>query len=124
MQDQYVSLNPDNTATEEKAIRANLYRQRVLEAQGGPAAPIFGYQLALTASVLTYSSLNQGGFKFFPVQAAKLPSYSKILAAFAGFYVLGHSYVAGQFGDKALYKYLFFNRSAILRGEKSWERQD
>ena len=35
MQDQYVSLNPDNTATEEKAIRANLYQHRLLQSQGG-----------------------------------------------------------------------------------------
>jgi hypothetical protein len=31
MQDKYVSLNPENTAREEKAIRANLYKQRILD---------------------------------------------------------------------------------------------
>lgn len=38
MQDKYVSLNPENIAREESALRANLYRQRVNEAEGGQAA--------------------------------------------------------------------------------------
>ena len=124
MQDQYVSLNPNNTATEERAIRSNLYAQRLLESQGGAAAPIFGYQLGLTAGVLTYSTLSQGGFKFLPFAPAKIPGYSKILAAFLGFYTIGHSYVAAQFGDRQHFKYLYFNRGAIISGSKSWEKQE
>ena len=32
MQDQYISLNPENTASEEKTIRKGLYSQRLSEA--------------------------------------------------------------------------------------------
>ena len=85
---------------------------------------MFGNQLALTAGVLTYSSLSSGGFKMLPFQASKVPGYSKIFAAFLGFYVVGHIYVSNQFGDRALHKYLFMNKSAIIKGEKSWERED
>lgn len=42
MQDNYVSLNPENTYREEKAIRANLYRQRLEESEGGRAASLLG----------------------------------------------------------------------------------
>ena len=42
MQDQYISLNPENTASEEKSLRGNLYNQRLLEAQGGNASQIVG----------------------------------------------------------------------------------
>ena len=66
MQDNYVSLNPENTEREEKAIRANLYEQRVMDAQGGEAANIMGCQIGLTAGVLMYSLLKGRGFKFFP----------------------------------------------------------
>ena len=68
--------------------------------------------------------MTQGGFKFFPVQPAKLPGYGKMVAAFFGFYALGHSYVQGQFGDNSYQKYLFRNKSAIISGTKTWEKQD
>ena len=42
MQDKYVSLNPENIAREEGALRANLYRQRMSEAEGGQAAQLLG----------------------------------------------------------------------------------
>ena len=57
MQDQYISLNPENTASEEKSLRSNLYNQRLIEAQGGKASLIVGGQWGLTATVLTYSYL-------------------------------------------------------------------
>ena len=67
MQDNYVSLNPENTYREEKAIRKNLYKERLLDAKGGEAADILGLQFGLTASVLMYSHLaNKTGFSLFP----------------------------------------------------------
>ena len=42
MQDQYISLNPENTASEEKTIRKGLYSQRLSEAQGGQASVLVG----------------------------------------------------------------------------------
>lgn len=66
MQDTYVSLNPDNTATEEKAIRSNMYAQRVREASGGEAAGILGCQFGFTAMILTYSNMSNKGFTLFP----------------------------------------------------------
>ena len=99
MQDQYISLNPDNTAREEKAIRKNLYEQRLTEAQGGKASMIVGSQWGLTASVFMYSYLTKDGFKLFPFAASKSPAYGKIAAAFLGFYMIGHGWVMGKFGD-------------------------
>jgi hypothetical protein len=95
MQDSYVSLNPENTSREESAIRSNLYRQRLIEAQGGEAAPILGGQFGLTAAVLTYASLQNRGFSFLPLSRSKAAGYGKIGAAFFGFWVLGHGYVMG-----------------------------
>ena len=66
MQDQYISLNPENTASEEKSIRSNLYNQRLSEAQGGDASVLVGTQWGLTASVFTYSYLKGTGFKLYP----------------------------------------------------------
>lgn len=42
MQDKYVSLNPENTSREEKAIRRDLYQQRLMDARGGEAADLLG----------------------------------------------------------------------------------
>ena len=72
MQDNYVSLNPENTKREERAIRANLYSQRLLESQGGEASMGFDLQLGLTASVLTYSMLSNKGFTIFPLLPNKM----------------------------------------------------
>ena len=99
MQDQYISLNPENTTREEKAIRKNLYNQRLVEAQGGKASMTVGVQWGLTASVFMYSHLTSGGFKFLPMAANKSQGYGKIAAAFLGFYMLGHGWVMGKFGD-------------------------
>lgn len=122
MQDSYVSLNPANAAREESAIRSNLYRQRLLEAQGGAAAPIVAGQWGLTAAVLTYANLQGHGFSLLPFSRSKAAGYGKIGATFAGFWVLGHSYVMGQFGDKAQYNHLFLHKSGILAGTRPWDR--
>jgi hypothetical protein len=66
MQDKYISLNPQNSASEEKAIRKTLYRQRLREAGGGRAAKMLGNQWGLTAAVLTYSYLSNKGFAITP----------------------------------------------------------
>ena len=99
MQDQYISLNPDRTASEEKALRAKLYRQRIIEAQGGEASLMTGIQFGMTAAILLYSKMSHEGFKVWPIAASKTQGYTKIFMAFLGFYYLGHSYVMNKFGD-------------------------
>ena len=122
MQDNYVSLNPENTDREQKAIRANLYRQRVLDAQGGEGAQMLGFQWGLTASVLTYSQLK--GFSMYPFGASKVPGYTKIAGSFLIFYMLGHGYVMSKFGDSKQLRYLYSNKSAIMSGSQPWDRTD
>ena len=78
-----------------------MYSQRLTEATGGEASYIFGIQCGLTASVLTYSRLSAGGFTMLPMMASKVTNYSKIGLMYLGFYMLGHSYVMGQFGDRS-----------------------
>jgi len=124
MQDQYVSLNPANTVREEKAIRSRLYQQRLLESQGGNAAVTVGTQWGLTASVLTYSMCRDGGFRFMPLSMSSSPGYVKIASSFVMFYVLGHSFVNMKFGDKKAHQHLWSNRSAIMSGEKNYDRED
>ena len=67
MQDQYISLNPANAASEEKALRKQLYNQRLIEASGGSASYMLGNQWGLTAAVLTYSKLRHNGWTAFPL---------------------------------------------------------
>ena len=99
MQDQYISLNPENTVSEEKTIRKGLYSQRLSEAQGGQASVMVGTQWGMTAAVFTYSFLSGSGFKLYPFSPSHIQGYGKIAAAFLGFYMLGHGYVMGKFGD-------------------------
>jgi len=125
MQDNYVSLNPENTYREEKAIRSNLYEQRLLDAKGGEAAEIVGVQFGLTASVLTYSHLaNKGGFSMLPFSAAKVSGYTKIGGAFFLFYFMGSGYVANKFGDARQYRYLWVNKGGVMKGSKAWDKTD
>ena len=123
MQDQYISLNPENTASEEKSLRSSLYHQRCIEAQGGKASLLVGSQWGLTAAVLTYSNLVNNGFKLMPFAASKAQGYGKVLAAFFGFYFLGHGWVMGSFGDTAYYRYLAVNKRGIMNGSKPWEKE-
>ena len=99
MQDQYISLNPERTAAEEKALRSSLYTQRLLESQGGKASVLVGTQWGVTASLLTYTMLSGQGFKMLPISPANTPGYTKIGIAFVAAYVLGHGFVMGKFGD-------------------------
>lgn len=122
MQETYISLNPENAAIEEKAIRSRLYTQRLLEAQGGRAAPMMGTQWGLTAALLSYSYMQGKGFALFPVTAVKTVSYGKILGAFILFYSSGHSFVMHKFGDKNQLNYLMVNRQGIVNGTKPWDR--
>jgi len=124
MQDNYVSLNPANTIAEERAIRSRLYAQRLLEAQGGASAVIVGAQWGLTASVLTYSSMQNSGFAFLPLTMKRSQGYAKIGGAFLAFYMLGHGYVMGRFGDRRQFNHLYLNKSGILAGTTAWDRQD
>ena len=59
----------------------------------------------------------------FPLLANKMASYSKIGFMYLGFYLLGHSYVVGQFGDKSQFNYLFTNKGAIMNGTKGWDKE-
>ena len=125
MQDNYVSLNPANSKTEEKAIRSSLYEQRLLDARGGEAAEIVGCQFGLTASVLMYSHLaNKAGFSMLPFSPGKVTSYTKIGGAFFLFYFMGSGYVSNKFGDARQYRYLYFNKGGIMKGTKPWDRAD
>ena len=122
MQETYISLNPANTSAEERAIRSRLYTQRLLEAQGGRAAPMMGTQWGLTAAILTYSYMQGKGFSVFPFAASKTVSYGKIGAAFLFFYGFGHNFVLRKFGDKQQLNYLMVNRQGIVNGSKPWDR--
>ena len=122
MQENYISLNPANTQREESFIRKSLYSQRLEESQGGAAGPVLGIQFGLTGSVLTYSYLAHRGFKFLPLSASNAPGYGKILAAYVGLYMFGHSYVMHRFGDADQYGYLMMNRRSVINGTKPWEK--
>ena len=71
MQDQYISLNPERTASEEKSIRSALYSQRLIECQGGKASILVGMQWGVTATLLTLNMLNSQGFKAMPFTPSK-----------------------------------------------------
>ena len=124
MQEQYISLNPANAATEEKSLRAKLYEQRFIEAQGGQAAMTLGTQWGLTAAVLTYSRVSHQGWTFMPIQLSKAQGYAKIGVAFLGFYTLGHSFVMAKFGNKAQFDHRYWNKKAILAGTTSWDPKE
>ena len=96
----------------------------MLESQGGASSVIVGSQWGLTASVLTYASLQNTGFAFFPLNLRKSQGYSKIGFAFVAFYMLGHGYVMGRFGDRRQFNHLYMNKSGILAGTTAWDRQD
>mmetsp|Transcript_37854 Transcript_37854/g.57929 ORF Transcript_37854/g.57929 Transcript_37854/m.57929 type:complete len:123 (-) Transcript_37854:70-438(-) len=122
MQDKYISLNPENAASEEKAIKSQLIRQRKLEALGGQAGPIFGMQLGLTAFFLTYSYMPKT-FKILPFAASKKSAYLTLLGAFFVAQHVGTSYVGSMFGNKTSSTYFTFNKGAIIRGTKPWEKE-
>ena len=99
MQDQYVSLNPERTLSEEKALRSALYSQRLIEAQGGKASLLVGAQWGTTAAILTYTMISGQGFKMLPISAKSTQGYAKIGIAFMAAYMLGHGFVMSKFGD-------------------------
>lgn len=123
MQDRYVSLNPDNTAREEKAIRRDLYLTRRMEAQGGPASVMFGGQLGLTAAVFSYARLKAAKDAGCPLRLGRPAALAQIGMSFLLFYMAGHSYVMSKFGNEAQYKYLLFNRMAIQNGSKPIDQE-
>jgi len=81
-----------------------------------------GVQWGLTASVLTYSMVKHQGFKATPFHMTKVAGYSKVAGAFLGFYVMGHSYVMGRFGDSAQFDHLFWNKRAIVSGQMAMDK--
>ena len=86
---------------------------------------MLGWQLGMTASVLTYSYLSSSaGFKLYPFAPAKVQGYTKIGGAFLFFYIVGSGYVTSKFGDARPQRYLFWNKSKILSGAKGWDRTD
>ena len=67
MQDRYVSLDPTYARRYQYVSdRQAVYRQRYLEAQGGPLAIAVGYLGGVTAGYWTYLQYSSGGFTFFP----------------------------------------------------------
>lgn len=122
MQDKYVSLNPENIPREESALRANLYRQRLNEAEGGQAAQLLGGQFGLTAATLTYARLQGNGFALFPLNKAGAAGVGKMAFAFMAAYMCGHGYVMGKFGNKTQFNYLYWNKSGIVSGSLPWEQ--
>jgi len=121
MQENYISLNPANLQSEEKYVRKQVYAQRLLEAQGGKASILVGTQWGLTASVLAYSTL-PAAFTMFPFAASKSMGYATVIGSFLGAYMVGHSFVMGNFGDSRQYNYMLVNRYGILKGSKAWDR--
>ena len=124
MQENYITLDPANVESEDKFVRKSLHSQRLLEAQGGKAASILGMQAGISGAVLTYSYLEGGQFKMFPFTMAKSMRYGQIAAAYVGCFMIGHSFVMGNFGDSRQYRYLTFNRGGIVKGSKSWDREE
>ena len=59
-----------------------------------------------------------------PFSVAKAPTYAKIALAGLFFYNAGVGYVQSKFGDKAHGSYLTWNKGAIMRGSKPWEKQE
>ena len=57
-----------------------------------------------------------------PSSPAKAQGYGKVVAAFIGFYMLGHGWVSGQFGDTPYYRYLYTNKRGIMNGTTPWEK--
>ena len=84
---------------------------------------MLGGQLGLTAAILTYSRLQSSGFALFPLNKAGASGVGKMGAAFLGFYMLGHGYVMNKFGDKSQFNYLYWNKSSIINGSKTWEQE-
>jgi len=99
MQDKYISLDPVNTIREEKAIRANLFKKRQIEADGTDGAGILGAQFGLTAAVLMYSSLRTKQWAFLPLRATKASGYAKIGMSFLLAASFGHSIVSTKYGN-------------------------
>ena len=79
----------------------------------------------MTAAVLTYSLLkSREGFKFLPYHASKVSPYTKIVGAYFLFFLFGKTFVMEKFGDDKLYKYLYFNKNAIISGKKGFEPEN
>ena len=64
------------------------------------------------------------GFKMFPFAQHKVQGYASIFFAYAFFNIMGGAYVQKLFGDSKQYNYLYWNKSAIMKGTMPWEKAE
>lgn len=122
MQERYVSLDPQQADVENAKVRLEVFNQRVYEAEGGDPSRYLSAQLGVTGGLCTYVYMRKRGFRVFPVQASKSPQYLSIyLGAFAASW-FAKSLAMRTVGDREQFKYLLFNKSAILNGTKPMDQ--
>ena len=92
-----------------------------MESSGGQAGNVLANQFFLTASVVTYASLRQGGFRMTPFAFTKVPQYAGMF--FAGF--VAHQFAlnctTGSLGDRATFNYMLENKNGIVAGTTAWD---
>lgn len=117
-----MSLDPNQADVESSKLRSELIDQRLFEAEGGHPSRFLATQFGVTGGLCTYVAMRKRGFRVFPLQAAKSPQYVSIyLGAFAASW-FAKSFAMRVVGDRDQYKYLMFNKSAILSGSMPMDK--
>lgn len=93
----------------------------MIENRGGQAGSVLANQFFLTATLVTYASLRQGGFRITPFTVTKVPQYAGMF--FAGF--VAHQFAlnctTGSLGDRATFDYMLNNKGGIMAGTTRWD---
>jgi hypothetical protein len=124
MQERYVSLDPHHADVENAKVRSEVFDQRLFEAEGGQPTRYLSTQFGATGGLCTYVYMRKRGFRVLPLQAVKTPQYLSIyLGAFAASW-FAKSLAMRTVGDREQFKYLLFNKSAILSGTMPMDQQE
>lgn len=77
--------------------------------------------MTLTAGYMSYIFYRNKGFRMFPLQASKAPTYSVIGFSALFAHIMFKGYCMNRLGNGDHYNYLLANKSAILSGQKPFE---
>ena len=116
MQENYISLDPDNAESMTSQQRSRVWSQRVTESCGGEAGEMFGNQCSITAMLCTYTMMRGKGFRLTPFSPVKIGSVAGLIGVgFIGRY-FGTHYAAVNLGDYEQYSHLMQQKRAIIAG--------
>lgn len=77
--------------------------------------------MMITTMLVSYTTMRHKGFHFTPFGAKKLPAVGGILLAGWIGHIVGLKYSRSMLGNRAQYRHLKANRSAIKKGTMSFD---